>query len=104
IYTLEQECEHLKQAVSSQNDEIINYRHAQNTLPMALQESTQETESLKCKLRTTEAMIAAGPTYTTSSTERDSILRDEISQMKEMEVLWCTELFSAKKELRESSA
>ena len=36
IYTLEQEYANLKHVASSQNDEILNYRRAHNTLQTAL--------------------------------------------------------------------
>ncbi|MFM7984931.1 MAG: hypothetical protein ACKPKO_36980, partial [Candidatus Fonsibacter sp.] len=98
-FTLEQDCETLRQTTASQNDEIVNYHRAHSALQKPLQEKDQECTSLKGKLHTMEAVVAAGPMYSAPLSERASILRDEISQMKENEVLWNAELFNAKREL-----
>ena len=47
-----------------------------------------------------EACIAAGPMYSTPVLERDSVLRDEITHMKEKEILWYTEEHDARRELK----
>ncbi|MFM7983032.1 MAG: hypothetical protein ACKPKO_27280, partial [Candidatus Fonsibacter sp.] len=56
------------------------------------------------RLHTMEAVIAAGPMYAAPSSDRGSILRGEIAQMKENEVLWNAELFHAKRELKTISS
>ncbi|MFM7990348.1 MAG: hypothetical protein ACKPKO_64635, partial [Candidatus Fonsibacter sp.] len=96
VFALEPDCEILRQATASQHDEIVNYHRAHNALHMTLQERNQECESLKDKLHTMEAFIVAGPMDSASSSERDSVLRDEISRMTDNEILWYTELYDAK--------
>ncbi|MFM7989041.1 MAG: hypothetical protein ACKPKO_57985, partial [Candidatus Fonsibacter sp.] len=55
---------------------------------------------MKGNLHTMEACVAACPLYSTPSSERDSILRGEISHMKEHEILWYTEVHDARNELK----
>ncbi|MFM7989042.1 MAG: hypothetical protein ACKPKO_57990, partial [Candidatus Fonsibacter sp.] len=81
----EQYCESLRRTSASQNDEIVNYQRVHSALQLTLQESNQECEILKGRLHTMEACIAAGPMYSTPSSERGYFLRGEISQMKDNE-------------------
>ena len=40
VFTLEQDCENLRQTTASHNDEIVNYHRAHSALQMALQEKS----------------------------------------------------------------
>ncbi|MFM7979797.1 MAG: hypothetical protein ACKPKO_10815 [Candidatus Fonsibacter sp.] len=87
VFSLEQDCESLRQTSATQNDDIVNYQRAHCALQQTLQDKNQECEVLRRKLHNMEACIAAGPMYSTPVSERDSIIRGEISQMKENEIL-----------------
>ncbi|MFM7983388.1 MAG: hypothetical protein ACKPKO_29100, partial [Candidatus Fonsibacter sp.] len=85
VLSLEQDCESLRQASASLNEELVNYQRAHYALQQTLRDSNQECEVMKGKLHTMEACIAAGPKYSTPMLERDTLLREEIAQMKEKE-------------------